>query len=75
MRNAEAAATTRWVPTATAPYQTLISFTNLGIPAGSAVNSATLTINVLGALLAVLVAPLSRCGGELVTRRRRVASV
>ncbi len=31
-------------------YRTMISFTNLDIPAGSTVNSATLTINVLGAL-------------------------
>jgi hypothetical protein len=31
-------------------YRTMIAFANLGIPAGSTVNSATLTINVLGAL-------------------------
>jgi hypothetical protein len=31
-------------------YRTMISFSNLDIPAGSTVNSATLTINVLGAL-------------------------
>jgi hypothetical protein len=30
-------------------YRTMISFTNLGIPAGSTVNGATLTINALGA--------------------------
>jgi hypothetical protein len=30
-------------------YRTMISFTNLGVPAGSTVNSATLTVNALGA--------------------------